>query len=358
MSPHRMIISGLYKSIFRPIAFQFDAEFVHNSISAAGEHLEFAAPLVSLALRSEHPSLKKKVLGIEFENPFGLAAGFDNDGHVASIMKSVGFGFNTVGTVTAKSSPGNPKPRLGRLPKSKSLIVNKGFSSEGADKVAKRLDKKNLIHNTIGISVGSTNLPEINTINKALQDYLYTFDVFMGKPYVKYFELNISCPNTAVTESFADTKNFTQLVHEVISIGIRQPIFIKMPNEILLDDSDRLVRIALKAGIRGFIFSNLVKDRNNPAFMREEIEKFTGYKGNFSGIPTEKNANALIAHTRKIFDRDVAIVGCGGVFNTADASAKFEAGADLIQLITGMIFEGPQLAGQLCDDFARKYKTA
>ncbi|HUD20229.1 MAG TPA: hypothetical protein VMR81_07335 [Patescibacteria group bacterium] len=347
MSPHRTIIGSLYRTVFKPLAFQFDAEFIHNSISSLGEHLEFAAPLVAAVFSYQNPSLKKNVLGVEFENPIGLSAGFDNDGHVAKIMKYVGFGFNTVGTVTAKSSPGNLYPRLGRLPKSQSLLVNKGFKSEGADRIAKRLDGKNLTGHTIGLSVGSTNLPIVNTIPKAIEDYLYTFEVFKEKPYVKYFELNISCPNTAMTESFTDTRNFKKLVREVVSLKIRQPIFVKMPNEIAPADSDALVRIALTSEVRGFIFSNLVKNRKNPVFVKEEMEKFKNYKGNFSGKPTAINANALVAHTRKKFGRDVALIGCGGVFTIDDVIDKLACGADLVQLITGIIFEGPQLIGEL-----------
>jgi len=347
MSPHRTIIGSLYRAVFKPLAFQFDAEFVHNSISSFGEHLEFTAPLVAAVFGYKNPLLKKNVLGIEFENPIGLSAGFDNDGHVARIMKYVGFGFNSVGTVTAKSSPGNPYPRLGRLPKSQSLLVNKGFKSEGADRIAKRLDGKNLTGHTIGISVGSTNSPMVNTIPKAIDDYLYTFELFKKKPYVKYFEMNISCPNTAMTESFTDTRNFKKLVSEVVSLKIQQPIFVKMPNEIAASDSDALVRIALKAGVRGFIFSNLVKNRKNPVFVKEEIDKFRNYKGNFSGKPTIANANALVSHTRKIFGHDVALVGCGGVFTIDDVIDKLTCGADLVQLITGIIFEGPQLIGEL-----------
>lgn len=352
MALKHTIFGSLYKTIFKPIAFLFDAEFVHNSISSVGEKLEFAAPLVSATFSYQNPVLAKKVLGIEFANPIGLSAGFDNNGHVAKIMKYVGFGFNSVGTVTARSSPGNPAPRLGRLPESKSLWVNKGFRSDGADAIAKRLDNKKLVGHTIGVSVGSSNLPAVNTISKAIDDYLYTFDVFQKRNYVKYFELNISCPNTAITESFTDKRNFTKLVTEVASLHIRQPIFVKMPNEILFDDSDELVRISQKHEICGFIFSNLVKDRKNPAFVNDEMEKFADKKGNFSGKPAEKNANALVAHTRKKFGKDVALIGCGGVFGIEDVFAKFRAGADLVQLITGMIFEGPQLVGEICDKLA------
>jgi len=176
--------------------------------------------------------------------------------------------------------------------------------------------------------------------------------LFKEKPYVKYFELNISCPNTAMTESFTDRKNFTDLVRRVASVRIKQPIFVKMPNEISFADSDALVAIGLRYKIRGYIFSNLVKNRKNPAFVKEEMDKWEGFSGNFSGRPAAKNANALLRHTRSTFGDRVALIGCGGVFTPADAKAKFAAGADIIQLITGMIFNGPQLIGELNEGLA------
>ncbi|HZZ98884.1 MAG TPA: quinone-dependent dihydroorotate dehydrogenase [Candidatus Saccharimonadia bacterium] len=353
MSFSRKIFGLSYRYIFKPLAFCLDAEFVHESMTSIGELLENADWLLAPLFVYEHPSLHRTVLGLHFDNPIGLSAGFDYDGHDAQVLKSVGFGFNTVGTVTAQAYEGNPGKRLDRLPKSKSLFVNKGFKSEGAAAVAKRLDTKNLRGHTVGISIGSTNSPKVNTIQKAIEDYCVTFHMFQNRAYVKYFELNISCPNTSMTESFTNPKNFEQLLKKVTALKLKQPIFVKMPNEIEAKNSDALVSTALKHGVHGFIFSNLVKNRKNPAFNVAEMQKFANMKGNFSGKPTEKNANALIAHTRKKFGKKVAIIGVGGVFGVKDAQAKFNAGADLVQLITGMIYEGPQLIGEICEGLVK-----
>jgi dihydroorotate dehydrogenase len=345
------LIGKFYKVIFKPIAFSLDAEFVHDSISKTGEFLENFPWLVGL-LKYENKKLEKEVYGIKFNNPIGLSAGFDYDGHMAQVLKNVGFGFNTVGTVTAKYYEGNKKPRLARLPKSKSLLVNKGFKSGGAIEVAKRLDRKILKGRVIGISVGSSNIPEINTIKKAIEDYLFTLNIFKNKKYVSYFEINISCPNTSMTESFTEPKNFELLLNAIKKLKINKPFFIKMPNEINFQKSDRLVNIAIKNNVKGFIFSNLVKDRNNPSLYRDEVNKVKNLRGNFSGKPTFENSNKLIKHTRQKFGKDIFIIGTGGVFNAKDAKAKFDAGADLVQLITGMIFEGPQLIGEINKDLA------
>lgn len=340
------IVGGLYRNIFKPLAFSRDAEGVHDRITAIGEWLENYPQLISwISYRS--PKLKRKVLGIEFENPVGLAGGFDYDGHLAKVLKHVGFGFNTVGTITAKPYEGNPKPRLLRLPKSQALLVNKGFKSEGAVVVAGRLDNKNLTEHTMGISVGSSNLPQVNTTSKAVDDYLFTFDIFKHKKYVKYFELNISCPNTAMTESFTTPANLKVLVTAVNKLDLKQPVFVKMPNEIEFRTAADLVRICMDKGIRGFIFSNLVKHWDNPGLHVEEVEKIKSFRGNFSGKPTFENSNNLVAFARKKFGTNIAIIGCGGIFGPEDALFKLQSGADLVQLITGMIYQGPQLVGQI-----------
>ncbi|HXK35398.1 MAG TPA: quinone-dependent dihydroorotate dehydrogenase [Candidatus Paceibacterota bacterium] len=337
----------LYRNLIKPILFQLDAEFVHNMITQIGEGLENQKWLLDFLLSRGKKTIKKNILGLEFENPVGLAAGFDYNGHLAKVMKHIGFGFNTVGTVTAQKYEGNKPPRLARLPQSKSLLVNKGFKSDGAEAIAGRLDEKKIEGHLIGISVGSSNVPNVNTINKAVDDYLETFRIFKDKPYVKYFELNISCPNAAMAESFSNPRNFKELVQAVASCGITQPIFVKMPNEIDFDESDTLVRSALENGICGFIFSNLVKDRNNQTFNKKEIARFKNVNGNFSGKPTAKNSERLIKHTRDVFGNSVVIVGCGGIFSADDARERLNAGADLVQLITGMIYEGPQLIGEI-----------
>lgn len=346
------LMHGLYSSIFKPLAFQIDAEVIHNSITHLGEFMENYPGIIESLFNYKNKKLIKKVAGINFDNPIGLSAGFDYDGHLAGVLKHVGFGFNTVGTVTALAYAGNKGVRLARLPESRSLLVNKGFKSEGAEAVAKRLDSKNLTDHVIGISIGSSNLAKINTINKAIDDYLFTFEVFKNKPYVKYFELNISCPNISMKETFTNPKNFKKLLAAINKLNIKKPIFVKMPSELPskkseYKKSDELVSIALKEKINGFIFSNLIKDRNNPAFVKNEISKFKDFKGNFSGRPCFAGSNKLISHTREKFGKDIVIIGTGGIFTVDDVIAKLISGADLVQLITGMIYEGPQLIGEL-----------
>jgi len=341
------LISASYHYLLKPILFLFDPEKVHDLLTFTGEMMEKDDWLVGGLFRFQSKRLHKTVLGVHFDNSVGLAAGFDYNGHMAQVMHSVGFGFNTVGTVTAHAYEGNSYPRLGRLPKSKSLMVNKGFKSGGAVEVAARLDAKDFSRSTLGISVGSSNIPEVDTVEKAIADYLFTFKLFANKSYVKYFELNISCPNTKMPTPFSHPTNFKKLTASVQKLHLKQPIFVKMPNEISFAQCDELIQIALDHGIKGFVFSNLVKDRTNPKLDPEEIKAWEGMKGNFSGAPTFANSNKLIAHARKKFGGHIAIIGTGGIFSPKEAKIKLDAGADLVQLITGMIFEGPQLIGEI-----------
>lgn len=341
------LINTIFGSLLRPILFSMDCEKADNLMVNLGEKLENSEKLLESIFAYRNEKLNRRLLGIDFTNPIGLGAGFDYDGHMAKTMQHLGFGFNTVGSVTAKPYAGNPLPRLTRLVKSKSILVNKGFKSDGAVSVAKRLDRKNLVGHTVGISVGNSNIPEVDTLNKAIDDYLFTFDIFRKKKYVKYFELNISCPNITIREAFKDYANVKKLIKAVKTLHLPQPIFMKMHNEITEEESDRLVRLCLNEGISGFIFSNLIGNRKNPALDREEIAAIQSLKGGLSGRPTAEGSNILLRRTRAKFGKEVVLVGSGGVFTPEDAILKFTCGADLIQVVTGFIFEGPQIAGNI-----------
>ena len=317
-----------YKSLVKPIG-----ELISKSPATCN--------MLDAALCYKNNALNRTVKGIAFENPIGLAAGFDYNG------KLVGFGFNTVGTVTARQYEGNTPPRLIRLPKSKSILVNKGFKNEGIHKIAERLNNNVLENTNFGVSVGSSNVTEVDSVKKAIDDYLESFSVLEKIKYVKYYELNISCPNTKMAESFVNEKNFTALLDAIKHLNLKRPIFIKMPNETDIYLNDTLIKLSMKRGTNTFIFSNLVKDRNNPYLNRSEIASIRNLKGNFSGLPTKINSTNRIKTFREKYGDEVVLIGCGGLFSPQDAIEKFLAGADLVQLITGMIYEGPGLIGNI-----------
>ena len=342
------VIRFMYTKVLRPILFLFNPELVHDSIVFLGKmagETKIGRFLTKTLFSYENPKLAKNLLGINFPNPVGLAAGFDYNANLTKILPSVGFGFFTVGTVTNKPYEGNPAPRLVRLPKSKSILVNKGFKSEGATRIIEKLNDPFLENVTFGVSVGSSNIPEINTTEKAIADIAACFEKLKNVPHIKYYELNISCPNLAMGEGFAEPANFSKLLSTVLALNLNKPIFIKMPNEGDSQKTDEIVHLAVDAGVKGFVFSNLAKARDNPALHPEDRAKVEALKGNMSGKPTWENSNNLIRRYRNMYGNKIVIVGCGGVFSPNDAKIKFESGADLIQLITGMVYEGPSIIG-------------
>lgn len=354
----RSAFSLLYQWVFKPIAFCIDAEFMHNSLTGLGQMLgsfPLTRKLTQEVFLYTHPNLGKTLDGIYFPNPVGLSAGFDYDGKLTDILPAVGFGFSTVGTITHEPYEGNTKPRLGRFPRSKGLLVNKGFKNEGAEAVIKRLEGKNFSI-PIGISIGSTNkIHESSTAQ--ITDIIETFKLFERSHLAHaYYELNISCPNTKGGQPFTTPSLLTPLLKRVDSLSVKKPIYIKMPIDLSPKDTLALLTIAQKHRIAGVIFGNLTKDKNNPDVDPQDREQWKVKAGNISGKPTWNRSNALIALTKKHFKNRFTIIGTGGIFTPQDAQMKLNLGADLVQLITGMIYEGPQLIGAICEHVA-SHKT-
>ena len=342
------MLNNLYKYYIKNVLFVFDAEKVHDFITLAGENLGklvFTKNALYLIFFVKHYSLHQTIENVTFENPIGLAAGFDYNGRLTQILPSVGFGFETIGTVTNNSYEGNPKPRLGRLPKSNSLLVNKGFKNLGAKQISSKL--KNLEFKIpIGVSIGVTNSNEIKNQTDAIADILSAFKTFeKSRTKFNYYELNISCPNLKVNVDFYSPSSLNKLLNSLDRLKLKRPIFIKMP----IDKNDKevlsMLQVITKHKIVGVIFGNLLKDRSNRALNRAEVRQFG--KGNFSGKPTQKRSNELIKLTYKKYKNKLIIIGCGGVFSAADAYKKIKLGASLVQLVTGLIYEGPLLPHEI-----------
>lgn len=341
------LTGSTYRNIVKPIFFSFDPESVHDTMVGVGKFMG-EIPLARRVTRSlfayNHPILSQTINGITFENPIGLAAGFDYDANLTQILGDLGFGFQTVGTVTQSYYEGNTKPRLGRLPQSRSLLVNKGFKSGGAAAVIDKLRPLSFTH-PVGMSIGSTNTIYAKASGQ-IDDIMATFSqVDAQLPHLSYFELNISCPNLKTGEPFSTPKRLQTLLTELEKLSISRPIYIKMPSDISIDETIQLAKIADKFTIAGMIFGNLTKDRKNPDLVASEVATATA--GNFSGKPVEKRANALLGATYQQFGDRFTLIGCGGCFSADDAYTKIRLGASLVQMITGMIYEGPQVIGQI-----------
>jgi dihydroorotate dehydrogenase len=351
------MISFIYRKIIKPILFKFPADDVHHFFLSAGSFLgryKFTRKFLKRIFKYKNDVLKQNVLGIKFKNPVGLAAGFDYDADLIEVLPSVGFGLHTIGSITHLPYIGNPRPMLGRLPKSKSLLVNKGFKNNGIFYILNKVStKKTSI--PLGISIGSTNQAYIK-IEDMAEDVFLSFEQVLKSNYFDYFELNISCPNLInienLKEKFDDPVGFSILLNKLSYLNINKPLFIKMHAEKSADDTLALCEIAARyKWVSGVIMSNLVKDRGNIYFDKDEIS--TAGKGNFSGKPTAELSNNLISAIYKKYKDRFVIIGCGGIFTGADAYEKIKRGATLVQMITGMVYEGPSVIGDINKELAK-----
>jgi len=341
------VSSALYKNLIKPIFFFFDPEDIHNFTTSCGEQIgkiNLFTNIISFFFAKKSPVLKQKIAGINFDSPMGLAAGFDYEAKAVRILPSIGFGFNTVGTITNQEYGGNSKPRLGRLPESKSLMVNKGFKNKGALWTLEKLSKIKL-QIPLGISIGKSNVKACDTQEKAIDDIIQAFNAFeTANVKNAYYELNISCPNLFGNVSFYPPSNLDELLTETDKLKIKKPIFIKMPISETNQSVKKMLDVIVRHEISGIIFGNLQKDRKNPLLLKEEMKWNIG---NFSGLPTQKRSDELIKLTYKNYKDKLIIIGCGGVFSTEDAYRKIKLGASLVQLITGLIYEGPLLVSRI-----------
>lgn len=335
----------LYKFI-RPIIFLLEAERAHNAATSLGVFLG-RYRLINYILRKiyciKDDRLKCTHFGRIFENPVGLSAGFDYEGRLSAILPFIGFGFQSVGTATYKANPGNPKPRLGRLPKSKSILVNKGLRSSGTRNVINQVRfTKNY---QIGISLGQTNSVELATPDVQLIDVLNNIKEVKDNEDFAYIELNISCPNSHGGESFVDEVMLEKLLFEAGKIRLKRPLAVKFPIEIQWEKARRLIKIMIDYKVEAIIIGNLAKDRSNLAFNKQEVS--SAGKGNFSGAPTRELSNNLIKLTYQEFGNRITIIGVGGIMSAEDAYQKIKLGASMVQLITGIVYEGPGLVKKI-----------
>ncbi|MBI4138797.1 quinone-dependent dihydroorotate dehydrogenase [Candidatus Uhrbacteria bacterium] len=344
MHATRFLRSG-YRTVVKPILFRHDPEEVHERMVRVGVFLgrhPTARALTSAMFAYRHPALEQEILGIRFRNPVGLAAGFDKNAQLVNILPSVGFGFEEIGSVTGEPCPGNPKPRVWRLPQSKALLVYYGLMNDGCIAAAKRLQGKKFIF-PIGTSIAKTNSPHTLSLEAGIADYVKAARTLAD--IGDYLTVNISCPNAYGGEPFTDPMRFDALMAALDEVQTQKPVFIKLPAEITVEHMDALLDIAGRHRIHGWIPSNLVKDRNNPHLAPSEIQGKD--HGGISGVPVREPSNEIISHIYRRAGKRYLIIGCGGIFSAEDAYEKIIRGASLVQLITGMIFEGPQLIGEI-----------
>lgn len=325
----------VYLNLIRPICFKKDPEKIHNLFIKIGKVLANSNLLkktTSIFFNYQNPSLEQTILGIKFKNPVGLPAGFDKNVDIVNLMENVGFGFSEIGSVTAKPSLGNAGLRMKRIPKEKALWVNMGLNNIGAIKIKEKLDKiRENTHIPIGINIAKTNCKETVNPKNGVEDYIFSLNVLKNSG--DYIVLNVSCPNAYGGQPFTNPKLFQMLIKEVDKLKIRKPLFVKLSPDINKKDLNRIIDLSKKHNVKGFICSNLTKKDKK--------------SGGYSGKILENKSNDMLAYLYKKTNGKFIIIGVGGIFSAEDAYKKIKLGANLVQLITGMIYLGPSTISEI-----------
>jgi dihydroorotate dehydrogenase len=347
---------SLYSQCARPLLFRGDPERTHDRAMAAAERAgrsEWLCSTIGRALRFEDARLNVEVAGMRFRHPVGLAAGFDKNGRGIPVWEALGFSHVEIGSISAHYSPGNPKPRLFRVPEDRAIVVNYGLPNDGADHVAGRLEALRpgvpLGVNIVNTNHGPTAPPETN--DAIIADYVAS--VKRLEPHAAYLSLNLSCPNTCDGRAFVSDRNrVRQLLGAVAAAGPRKPVFLKVA-----PFADAAGLEAFLEAVDGYEFVrgfSINLPPGKPAGMSASPEQLRSMPGAVSGRPAETAANRAISEMyRRIDPRRYAIIGSGGVFSAEDAWLKIRLGASLVQCLTVLIYEGPTAVRSICEGLAR-----
>jgi dihydroorotate dehydrogenase len=336
----------MYKSLIRPLLFLVDPEKIHHFVFSLlrlkGKIPGFRWILSSLFV-TEDPRLEKEVFGIRFKNRVGLAAGFDKDARLIDEMACLGFGFIEIGTLTPKPQPGNEKPRLFRLPKDQALINRMGFNNEGVLAAVERLKKR-----TSSVIVGGNIGKNKSTPNEtALEDYAYCFEALYQ--YVDYFVVNVSSPNTPGLRELQEKEPLRKLLSYVKELSLskpkQKPVLLKIAPDLTQEQLDDVVEILKATHTDGVIATNTTISREGLNTGKSILDQVGN--GGLSGKPLAARATEVIRYLRSKLGPDYPIIGVGGILTTDDALEKIKAGADLIQLYTGFIYEGPGIVSSI-----------
>lgn len=342
----------MYKKIIRPILFLIGPETIHH-IVAKGLGIVFAIPgmacLINKLLVVKDTRLKREVFGLNFSNPVGMAAGFDKEGKLYNHLGHFGFGHIEIGTVTPEAQSGNSTPRLFRIPADKALVNRMGFNNPGIDEFVKNL-RKNKPQLVIGCNIGkNTTTPNSEAVN----DYCMVFEALYQ--YVDYFVINLSCPNVKDLDKLQDSENTKEILEEISKLNAlkpaKKPVLLKISPDLNEKQLDEIIDVIEETGTDGIVATNTTTARENLTVNNEKV-KVIG-DGGLSGLPLKDKATKTIAYLSKKTNGKLPIIGVGGIFTPNDAQEKIKAGATLIQLYTGFIYEGPFIAKKI-NNFLRK----
>ncbi|MFI5453697.1 quinone-dependent dihydroorotate dehydrogenase [Pedobacter sp. UC225_61] len=337
--------------LIKPLFFKFDPENVHHFVVKRLKWFHDYFPFGKTILRSSYDvhikGLEREVFGIRFKNPVGLAAGFDKNGEYVESLSNLGFGFIEVGTVTPLPQPGNDKPRMFRLQGDEAIINRMGFNNKGVDVMAERLRllKEKEPQIVVGGNIGKNK----NTPNEdAVSDYIKCFDRLFD--VVDYFVVNVSSPNTPGLRALQEKEPLKELLNTLqqrnLKNDISRPILLKIAPDLTNEQLDDIVEIVKETGIAGVIATNTTIDRNG-LYTEEKVKS---EMGGLSGKPLTQRSTEVIRYLAEKSGKSFPIIGVGGIHSAQDAKDKMDAGASLVQLYTGFIYEGPGLIKRICKE--------
>jgi dihydroorotate dehydrogenase len=347
------INSVIYKRVLKRIFFTMDPEVIHDRMTAMGKlfgRISIGRWLIRLGFYSNSKSLHQDLKGIRFYSPVGLAAGFDKNAELVQILPELGFGFAELGSVTGEKCSGNPKPRLWRLKKSEALVVYYGLKNDGAEMISARLKsvlpkvrKTKLGRRFVyGLSIAKTNCAATVDREEGIRDYAKAYRLLRDQ--ADYVTVNISCPNAFGGQPFTDAESLEALLLELDKLYVPgKPVLVKLSPDLDNQQIDEILEVSALHKVDGFICTNLTKNRDNARIIDSDVPE----KGGISGKVVEGLSNDLIAYVYKKTKGKKIIVGVGGVFSAEDAYNKIRLGANLVQLITGMVFEGPAVISRI-----------
>lgn len=339
---------SMYKQLVRPLLFKMDPEKVHHltfSMLRKVFKLPFVAGIVRKKFMVEDPKLEREVFGLKFKNPVGLAAGFDKDAKLYRELSNFGFGFIEIGTLTPKPQPGNEKKRLFRLKADKAIINRMGFNNGGVAEAVERLKKnKNVL---IGGNIGKN---KITPNENAVDDYIICFDALFD--HVDYFVVNVSSPNTPNLRELQDKEPLTNLLNTLQKRNaekpVSKPILLKIAPDLTDSQLLDIIDIIKETGIAGVIATNTTISREG---LSSDDKNETG---GLSGLPLKDRATEVIRFLSEKSNKAFPIIGVGGIMSPEDAIEKLDAGASLVQVYTGFIYEGPDLIREINNEILRR----
>ena len=345
-------------NLLRSILFLFDPEKVHY-FSMNGFKLLLKFPFVKKIFKAQfsikNDQLKTTALGLKLNNPVGLGAGFDKNAKYLKELETLGFGFVEIGTVTPLPQAGNDKPRLFRLPKDKALINRMGFNNDGAEVIAERLRKFKIKNQKSKIIVGGNIGKNKVTPNEdAWKDYEISFNALHD--HVDYFVVNVSSPNTPGLRELQEKDSLKKILGNLQNQNLRKqnpkPILLKIAPDLNWEQIDDVIDLALEIKLDGLVAANTTINRNG--LRTKDSELTTIGAGGLSGFPVKERATEIVKYIHQKTNGQIPIIASGGIFTAADAQEKINAGASLVQVWTGFIYEGPSIVKNICKNLSLK----